>query len=122
MQIPNDAHLVRFLRARNFDIEPTTKMLCKSLMWRKQNGIDRLRTSWHAPDVALKYFPGGWLGENAHDREGRPIYILRVGQMDIKGLLKSMGAAELEKFVVYTCEEGLEKYVEATRLTGHPVR
>lgn len=29
------------------------------------------------------------------DVDGRPLYILRLGQMDVKGLLKSIGEDEL---------------------------
>lgn len=103
-------------------------MLCESLMWRKQNGVDRIHTTWRAPDVVIKYFPGGWLGAPsagdvaALDKEGRPLYLLRLGQMDVKGLLRASGADDIEKLAVYLCEEGLEKYVAATASTGHPVR
>ena len=33
--------------------------------------------------------------------DGRPLYILRLGQMDVKGLLKSIGEDGLLKLVSY---------------------
>ena len=40
------------------------------------------------PPVVREHFPGGWHG---HDREGRPLFLLRLGQMDAKGLIRSVG-------------------------------
>jgi hypothetical protein len=37
------------------------------------------------PEVVKKYFPGGW---HLNDREERPLLILRLGQMDVKGIIK----------------------------------
>lgn len=34
--------------------------------------------------------------------DGRPLYVLRLGQMDVKGLLKSIGEDGLLKLVSYT--------------------
>ncbi len=54
--------------------------------------------------------------------EGRPLFVLRLGQMDIKGLLRAIGEDGLVKFVLSTCEEGLKKTQEATKRSGKPIR
>ena len=38
--------------------------------------------------LILIIISGGW---NLHDISGRPLFILRLGQMDVKGLIKSVG-------------------------------
>ena len=53
--------------------------------------------------------------------DGRPLYILRLGQMDVKGLIKSVGEEALLRHVLSVNEEGLRRCEEATKFRGHPV-
>ncbi|XP_055353783.1 SEC14-like protein 1 [Paramacrobiotus metropolitanus] len=117
-KIPSDAHLLRFLRARGFIVEKGREMLCRSLIWRKQHQIDRLLSTWKAPEVLKQYFPGGWHG---YDDAGRPVFVLRLGNLDVKGLLRSVGVDGLLKLAITVCEEGLARCEEATKLHQHPV-
>jgi len=34
-----------------------------------------------------RFYPGSWGG---NDRDGRPIYVLRVGEIDVRGLMKAV--------------------------------
>ncbi|XP_050084848.1 protein real-time isoform X3 [Anopheles aquasalis] len=110
--------LLRFLRARDFSIDKATVMLQESLQWRKEHRIDDILSEYKMPAVVEKYFPGGW---HHHDRDGRPLYILRLGTMDVKGLLKSVGEDELLKLTLHICEEGLKLMKEATKRFDKPV-
>lgn len=58
--MPKDAHLLRFLRARDFDVHKARDMIVASLLWRKQHNVDRILSEFVPPPVLLKYFPGGW--------------------------------------------------------------
>uniref|UniRef100_A0A183CJ23 Protein real-time n=1 Tax=Globodera pallida TaxID=36090 RepID=A0A183CJ23_GLOPA len=89
-----------------------------SLLWRKQHKIDSLLNDFAPPAVFLKYFPGGW---HHNDNQGRPLFILRLGQMDIKGLLRSVGLESIVKFTLLICEQGLNKTAEATHRLGKPI-
>ena len=60
-------------------------MLSASLVWRKKHGVDKILSEYELPEVVKKYFPGGW---HLNDREERPLLILRLGQMDVKGIIK----------------------------------
>ena len=53
--------------------------------------------------------------------DGRPLYILRLGQMDVKGLIKSVGEDGILKHVLSVNEEGLRRCEEATKKRGYPV-
>ncbi|KAL8558408.1 hypothetical protein ACOMHN_064755 [Nucella lapillus] len=117
-KIPNIPHLLRFLRARDFNMEKAREMLVHSLAWRKLHDIDRLLGGYTTPEVIDKYYPGGW---HYHDKEGRPLYILRLGQMDVKGLMRSVGEEAILKHVLAKNEEGLKLAAEATKKRGHPV-
>ncbi|CAK9829833.1 Protein real-time [Anthophora retusa] len=116
--IPGDATLLRFLRATEFSVEKAKEMLTQALHWRKKHQIDKLLEEYEVPQVVKDYFPGGW---HHFDTDGRPLYILRMGQMDVKGLLKSIGEDDLLLLVLHICEEGLLLMEEATSVSGHPV-
>ncbi|XP_068633435.1 protein real-time [Battus philenor] len=118
-KVPSDTTLLRFLRARDFSVEKAREMLSQSLLWRKKHQVDRLLSEYETPDVVKQYFPGGW---HHHDKDGRPLYILRLGQMDVKGLLKSIGEDGLLKLTLHVCEEGLKLLEEATRSSEHAVQ
>ncbi|KAG7308349.1 hypothetical protein JYU34_005545 [Plutella xylostella] len=117
-KVPSDTTLLRFLRARDFNVEKAREMLSQSLLWRKRHQVDRLLLEYAAPDVVRQYFPGGW---HHHDKDGRPLYVLRLGQMDVKGLLKSIGEDGLLKLTLHVCEEGLKLLEEATRTSEHAI-
>ncbi|XP_041363416.1 SEC14-like protein 5 [Gigantopelta aegis] len=117
-KIPKDSHILRFLRARDFNIEKSREMLVHSLAWRKLHNIDRLLSTYEPPPVIQKYYPGGW---HYCDKEGTPLYILRLGQMDVKGLMKSVGEESILKHVLAVNEEGLLRAEAATSKRGYPV-
>ena len=84
-KVPNDPVLLRFLRAREFNVEKAREMLSQSLIWRKKHGVDKIFSDYQLPEIVRRYFPGGW---HLHDNEERPLFILRLGQMDVKGIIK----------------------------------
>ncbi|CAN8002366.1 unnamed protein product [Ixodes hexagonus] len=53
--------------------------------------------------------------------DGRPMYVLRLGQVDMKGFIKSIGEQGLVKLTLHLCEEGLKRTEEATLKTGKPI-
>lgn len=117
-KVPSDSTLLRFLRARDFNVEKAREMLSQSLMWRKKHQVDRILSEYQTPKVVTDYFPGGW---HHHDKDGRPLYLLRLGQMDVKGLMKAIGEEGLLQLTLHVCEEGLQLMEEATRALGKPI-
>uniref|UniRef100_A0A8C5B9P2 SEC14-like protein 1 n=1 Tax=Gadus morhua TaxID=8049 RepID=A0A8C5B9P2_GADMO len=117
-KIPKDQHVLRFLRSRDFGLEKAREMLCQSLTWRKQHQVDFLLDSWERPGLLADYYTGGW---HHHDRDGRPLYILRLGQMDTKGLVRALGEEGLLRQVLSINEEGLRRCEENTRVFGRPI-
>lgn len=65
LQIPKDEHILRFLRARDFNMDKAREILCQSLTWRKQHQVDYLLETWSSPQVLQDYYTGGW---HHHDR------------------------------------------------------
>ncbi|KAG5278249.1 hypothetical protein AALO_G00096850 [Alosa alosa] len=117
-KIPKDEHILRFLRARDFHLEKARDMLCQSLTWRKQFQVDYILETWTPSSCLVEYYAGGW---HHHDREGRPLYILRLGQMDTKGLVKALGEEALLRHVLSINEEGQKRCEENTNIFGRPI-
>lgn len=116
--IPSYATLLRFLRARDFSVDKSFQMLQESLKWRQDNNIDQMLSEYKPSTVITKYFLGAW---HQSDKQNCPIYILRLGHMDVKGLLKSIGEEVLLKHALHICEEGLQLIEQASNKSGKAV-
>jgi len=117
-KVPTDPVLLRFLRARDFSAEKGREMLSTSLIWRKKHGVDKILSDYQEPPVIKNYFPGGW---HHYDKEGRPVFLLRLGQMDAKGIIRSIGEEGLTKLVLHICEEGLKLTEESAHRLQQPI-
>ncbi|XP_045849431.1 SEC14-like protein 5 isoform X1 [Meles meles] len=117
-KIPKDEHILRFLRARDFHLDKAREMLCQSLSWRKQHQVDLLLQTWQPPALLEEFYAGGW---HYQDIDGRPLYILRLGHMDTKGLMKAVGEETLLKHVLSVNEEGQKRCEGNTKQFGRPI-
>ncbi|KAG3259173.1 SEC14 like lipid binding 5 [Ictidomys tridecemlineatus] len=117
-RIPKDEHILRFLRARDFHLDKAREMLCQSLSWRKQHQVDVLLQTWRPPALLEEFYAGGW---HYQDIDGRPLYILRLGQMDTKGLMKAVGEEALLQHVLSVNEEGQKRCEGNTKQFGRPI-
>ena len=127
-KMPKYSVMLRFLRAHadpegegNYKyIEKAHDMLCRSLAWRKLHGIDRLLEVYDPPQQlqTAQYWPCGWHGI---DKSGHPVYILRLGRMDVKGILRSVGVASVIRHVIAAEEEGIRLTESQTVDTGKGV-
>ncbi len=117
-KVPSDPVFLRFLRARDFNVEKAREMLSQSMIWRKKHGVDKIQSDYRMPAVIKDYFPGAW---HFHDKEDRPLFILRLGQMDVKGIIKSVGEEGLTRLTLHICEEGLRLTEEAAHRLNKPI-
>jgi hypothetical protein len=47
---------------------------------------------YETPEIIQRFFPGAWGG---NDRDGRPMYVLRLGELDVRGLMKTVHFEEV---------------------------
>ncbi|XP_020534279.1 phosphatidylinositol/phosphatidylcholine transfer protein SFH11 isoform X2 [Jatropha curcas] len=98
----NDYHtLLRFLRMRDFDLSKAKDMYANYLKWREDYRVDAIPKEFKFEELAevKRCYPHGYHGV---DRSGRPIYIERIGMVDLNALLQ---ATTIEKFVKYHVSE-----------------
>ena len=57
------------------------------LIWRKTENIDQILVQRKMPEVVRKYYPGGHCG---FDKEGCPIWIDPIGNIDPKGRIATV--------------------------------
>ncbi|KAF8336457.1 CRAL-TRIO domain-containing protein [Cantharellus anzutake] len=102
----DDACLLRFLRARKFDIPKAKAMITSQERWRKDFGVDELHKGFDFPEKAEvdKYYPQFY---HKTDKDGRPVYIERLGKIDVKALYTITTQERLLKRLVYEYERCL---------------
>ena len=86
-EIYDDLYLLRFLRARKFDLEKTMLMFKKFLQWRVEKKVDDIRENFQLTELieVKKLYPHGY---HRTDKLGRPVYIELYDKLDINALFK----------------------------------
>lgn len=83
----DDLYLLRFLRARKFEVEKSLIMFEKFINWRKTENVDDLRENWQLTELfqVKELYPHGY---HKTDKLGRPVYIELYDKLDVKALFK----------------------------------
>lgn len=97
----------RFLRARKHNIANAKTMVLKTIEWRKTNKIDTILEDFdfHEKEEFQKHYPEGFY---CTDREGRPVYIQKPGDIDCTELWKF---TTLERSIQYHITQQ-ERYIK----------
>ncbi|PPQ65350.1 hypothetical protein CVT26_000065 [Gymnopilus dilepis] len=116
-----DAMLLRFLRARKFDLAKAKAMLLAAEQWRKDFGVEDIVKSFDFKEKAEvdKYYPQYY---HKYDKDGRPVYIETLGKIDTTALYKITNKDRLLQHLVWEYEKSLSTRLPAcSKAAGHPV-
>ncbi|KVH95547.1 hypothetical protein Ccrd_002383 [Cynara cardunculus var. scolymus] len=98
----NDYHtLIRFLRRMNFDLIKAKYSFLEYLKWREDFHVDSITKEFKYEEYkdVKRCYPHGFHGV---DRHGRPLYIERIGMVDLNVFLQT---TSIDRFVKYHVSE-----------------
>ncbi|KAH9503095.1 hypothetical protein Btru_069950 [Bulinus truncatus] len=114
----DDYYLLRWLRARNFDLKKSETMLRNHFRWREENNVDNILKEFDPPEVMKKYYTGGLFGQ---DKEGSLIWIDPNGYIDMKGLLMSITKQDIIRSKIWLLEDIYRLFDVLSREQGRRV-
>lgn len=116
----DDHYLLRFLRARKFDLNKTLLMFKNFIQWRNDIKIEDLkRFKYEELNQVKRFYPHGYFRT---DREGRPIYIECAGQIKFKEMMEVTNDDRFYKYFIQCYEHLLHvKFPACSKATGKRV-
>ncbi|KAH8834211.1 CRAL-TRIO domain-containing protein [Flagelloscypha sp. PMI_526] len=117
----DDATLLRFLRARKFDVALAKVMIIDCEKWRVEFGVEDLVKNFDFKEKVEvdKYYPQSY---HKTDKDGRPVYIEQLGKLDIKALYAiTTQERQLQRFVVEYQKFLEERLPACSKAVGHPI-
>ena len=117
-----EVQLLRFLRARNFDIAAATEMYSKSEAWKHEIELDRLCREFNFEERDLVAKHGWCMYFHKTDRLGRPIFIQDLSGIDPARVFKHTTPDRIMRHFAVTLEKAVRKrYSACTENAGHLV-
>ncbi|KAI9010660.1 CRAL-TRIO domain-containing protein [Hyaloraphidium curvatum] len=110
--------LLRFLRARRFDVPKTKFMFSNYLKWRHDFGVDELTKTFvfaERPEID-KIYPRYY---HSTDKAGRPVYVEHLGKLDIRSIFKLTTEERFMKNHVVEYEKTLKERFVACSWKAH---
>ncbi|XP_017863633.1 PREDICTED: SEC14-like protein 2 [Drosophila arizonae] len=114
----DDYFLLRWLRARKWNVEAAEKMLKASLKTRAMWNVDNIE-KWEAPKALREYLPYGVMG---FDKEGSPVIVCPFYNYDIWGMMHCVTRFEFQKYLVLLLERFMKLAYEQSLKHGWKAR
>ena len=102
-EVYDDLFLLRFLRARKFDLVKTMEMFKNFLKWRIDMKVEEIFQSYEMENLIeiKKVYPHGY---HQTDKIGRPIYIELYDKTDVNALFKLTTEEKMIKYYIKSYE------------------
>lgn len=104
----DDLYLLRFLRARKFDLEKTMVMFKKFIQWRIDTKVDEIRDNFEFTEIfeVKKLYPHSY---HKTDKIGRPIYIEVLSKVELDALFKLTTEERMTKYYIREYERLMQR-------------
>ncbi|GBG28314.1 SEC14-like protein 2 [Hondaea fermentalgiana] len=112
----SDCVLIRFVRARK-SLDESEAMFRAAAQWRRETRPELLLTDYAPSRAFRRWVPGGFCYS---DREGTPLFIDRIGRLDVPTCMKHMRDEEYLDFAAVKEEIIEQKCIESQRRIGRP--
>ncbi|CAG7836500.1 unnamed protein product [Allacma fusca] len=96
--------LIRWIRARENDLDLAESMFRKSFKWREENDLEDILT-WEPPEILKRLSPY----DLNTDKDGFPVVIVSAGRVDLKRILQAGYMKEFIRYNIQTWERAMEK-------------
>jgi len=117
----SDTDLCRFLQARKWELPRAAEMYQKQVRWRADNGVDSLLGSFVFPqfEMMAQMYPMFYAGT---DRFGRPIYVERLGMVNMTEIMKHCDEDAFLKFHIWGWEYLIKhRFPAASKRAGREI-
>lgn len=114
----DDYFLLRWLRARKWNMDAAEKMLRASLKTRAMWNVDNIE-KWDPPKALQEYLPYGLMG---YDNEGSPILVCPFYNFDMWGMMHCVTRFEFQKYLVLLLERFMKVAYEQSLKHGWKAR
>jgi len=115
----DDHELLRFLRARKFDVKAAKENILEFWKWRKDNNVDSITDQpIRRGETLRKVFPSAYQG---FDKIGRPLYIEKTGQIDPDTVFASFTDDEILWAHIWGQEHQIRRAKESSEKHGNHI-
>eukprot|EP00743_Colponemidia_sp_Colp-15_P001514 GILK01001654.1.p1 GENE.GILK01001654.1~~GILK01001654.1.p1 ORF type:complete len:442 (+),score=79.64 GILK01001654.1:100-1326(+) len=117
-QNSDDCYLLKWLRARDYNVDAAELMLRNHFAWRAEFGTDKILDEGLPIDVLSRFYPNTYHGRC---KDGSLLYVERTGWIDVKSLERFSSTDQIVRWHVWMQETQKAKFAEATKREGRPI-
>jgi hypothetical protein len=111
-----DSYLIKWLRARDLDLDEASAMLRKAMQWRRDNKIDSILKKRN-----ILVENGFVVSDDTYDKEGSPVLTISFRNFDIRNLLLEGKKDQMNAGAIQIWEKMSIKAHAASERTGNDI-
>eukprot|EP00210_Caulerpa_lentillifera_P001939 g1862.t1 len=113
--------LLRFLRAREYEVDKALSMFLDHIQWRQENRVDHILNEFEFKEREefLSIYPQGY---HKTDKKGHPVYIQHLGRVDMSKIREITTEERMMKYHIQEYERCLDQiFPICSKLVGKQI-